>query len=84
MNRQGLSYKLAVNQFADLTFDEMRSMRGRRNSDTEIKKPSKEQLLFDKRQNINVSLPKRWDWRTRGAVTPVKVFLIFTLKISKV
>ena len=64
---------MAVNQFADLTFDEMRSMRGRRNSDSEIKKPSKEQLLFDKRQKSNASVPKHWDWRTKGAVTPVKV-----------
>ena len=59
------SFRLAVNQFADMTTEEFKQrMNGLR---PEMKRQSS--VVFDK---VNNSLPATVDWRTVGVVTPVK------------
>lgn len=60
-----VSFRLGVNQFADLTTDEFaQKMNGLR---PELKRPSKS--IFNAEAN---ALPATVDWRTKGVVTPVK------------
>ncbi|XP_032900738.1 digestive cysteine proteinase 2-like isoform X1 [Amblyraja radiata] len=67
MNRQNLTFKLAINHFADRTGDEMTVIRGRLKRTT----PNTGQP-FPALQYQYVQLPPSIDWRLYGAVTPVK------------
>jgi C1A family cysteine protease len=66
-NAQGKSWTLAVNEFADLTFDEFRAQKLGY-------KPVTVQGI--PRETVNlaglVTVPASIDWRTKNAVTPVK------------
>ncbi|CAI8034430.1 Counting factor associated protein D [Geodia barretti] len=64
MNRQNLTYKLAVNHMADYSEVDFRTLRG-------VIKTS-DSLRQDVVQKSKKSLPLQWDWRLQGAVTPVK------------
>ncbi|XP_010906194.2 senescence-specific cysteine protease SAG39 [Elaeis guineensis] len=67
-NAGNSKYKLGVNQFADLTNEEFKAMRnGLKPSGV---KTSKATSVF---RYANVTaVPTRMDWRTKGAVTPIK------------
>ena len=59
------SYRLAINQFADITTEEFaQKMNGFR---SELKKASQNVFV-----DIVSDLPPTVDWRTKGVVTPVK------------
>ncbi|WP_411022872.1 C1 family peptidase [Salmonella sp. s51228] len=68
MNSRGLSYKLGMNEYTDLTLKEFTTRNGYiMPSDFEEIKPE------NKVQNdTNEKLAATVDWRTKGAVTPVK------------
>ena len=67
-NRQGLSYKLAVNHFADRSEEELKLLRGKRSVIQ-----NKKGFYVEKPKAVKKNLPISWDWRKQGAVTPVKV-----------
>ena len=60
-NRAALSYRLAVNQLADLNDAEMRMMRGRKHSTG-----YNGGLPFDKSAHTLRDLPDQIDWRLYG------------------
>jgi len=69
VNSKNLSYKLGVNQFADLTAEEFEAQH------TGLKKPAKlwGDLPYLGRDNYSgKALADSVDWTTKGAVTPVK------------
>jgi len=66
-NRAALSYRLAANHLADRSTDEIRSLRGYRYNHGE-----RGSLPFPKSELRAGELPESYDWRLRGAVTPVK------------
>jgi len=68
-NRQGLTYKLAMNHLADQSDKELRTLRGRIH-DPKVKFNGGEEFKYNK-QELN-SIPDTLDWRLYGAVTPVK------------
>lgn len=71
MNRQGLSYSLAINHLADKSDEEIKVLRGKQKS----KKATKNNgLPFDmsKYTEKQKTFPESFDWRIFGAVTPVK------------
>ncbi|CAI9087296.1 OLC1v1021333C1 [Oldenlandia corymbosa var. corymbosa] len=63
------TYKLAVNQFADLTADEFRAIRNGYKEPNPLS-TSNEATSF-KYTNVS-AIPPSIDWRTKGAVTPIK------------
>ncbi|RDX80579.1 Senescence-specific cysteine protease SAG39, partial [Mucuna pruriens] len=65
-NATNKSYKLGVNQFADLTHEEFGAMNKIMGDTSKISKPSS----FKYEQVTQV--PATVDWRQRGAVTPIK------------
>lgn len=70
-NAKGHRYTLRVNDFADMTADEFQTTHGG------LLVPSLEQrwnglTYLGRHQRRNVSLPTDVDWRSKGAVTPVK------------
>ncbi|GAB6020865.1 hypothetical protein CHUAL_003515 [Chamberlinius hualienensis] len=66
-NRKGLTYQLKVNHLTDRTNDERRYLRGKLYTPGyNGGKP------FNKDLYTNVTAPDSFDWRLRGAVTPVK------------
>ena len=71
VNRQGLSYTLAMNHLGDRTSAEMRKLTGRL---PELRKKAIKHIqpLAALAQQSVKPLPKSWDWRKLGAVTPVK------------
>jgi hypothetical protein len=64
VNRRNLSYKLAVNHMADYSDKEFRMLRG------VIK--TKDSPRHNVYVPSNKDVPSSWNWRLRGAVTPVK------------
>ncbi|XP_065828496.1 digestive cysteine proteinase 1-like [Oscarella lobularis] len=66
MNRQYLTYSLAINHLADLSDSEQKMMRGRRHTG-----PNNGQA-FEMTEAMIADLPPSMDWRLYGAVTPVK------------
>jgi len=67
-NRRGLTYRLAINHLADRSDDELKVLRGRLRS-----QGSNGALPFPKYEKKDIEgLPKFFDWRLYGAVTPVK------------
>ncbi|XP_062521536.1 digestive cysteine proteinase 1-like [Corticium candelabrum] len=65
-NRQGRSFKVAVNHLADTNQDERRRMRGYRYTGPNNGLP------FTLTEEMVQALPASLDWRLIGAVTPVK------------
>ncbi|KAH7577051.1 hypothetical protein JRO89_XS01G0197700 [Xanthoceras sorbifolium] len=61
------SYKLGVNEFADLTNEEFKASRNRFKGHM----GSQSELISYKYENVT-AVPPTMDWRMRGAVTPVK------------
>lgn len=70
VNRQGLSYSLAVNHMADKTDEEMRVIRGKLKTKPNAKPNNGK--AFDMSKYKRKDLPDSFDWRIYGAVTPVK------------
>ncbi|EOA14505.1 hypothetical protein CARUB_v10027725mg [Capsella rubella] len=69
----GRTYKLAVNQFADLTNDEFRSMHTGYKGVSSLSSQSQTKTTLFRYQNVSSgALPTSIDWRTKGAVTPIK------------
>jgi len=68
-NRQGLSYKLAVNHLADRNPEEMIKLRGKIH-DPNLKYNGGQEFKY--RASEVDGLPESLDWRLYGAVTPVK------------
>jgi C1A family cysteine protease len=67
-NRQGLSYKLALNHLADLSRDELRA----RNNKLRPKASGNGAMAVHERALATEDLPPSFDWRVLGAVSPVK------------
>jgi hypothetical protein len=59
MNRQNLTYKLAVNHMADYSEVDFRALRG-------VLKTKSDSLRQDVLQKSRKSLPLQWDWRLQG------------------
>ncbi|CAL9241706.1 unnamed protein product [Arabidopsis halleri] len=69
----GRTFKLAVNQFADLTNDEFRSMYTGFKGVSALSSQRQTKTTSFRYQNVSSSaLPISVDWRTKGAVTPIK------------
>jgi len=68
-NREGLSYKLAMNHMSDLSGGEMRTLRGKIH-DPNLKYNGGQEFKYSSSQVS--SAPETLDWRLYGAVTPVK------------
>jgi C1A family cysteine protease len=66
-NRQGLTYKLAVNHLADRSDDEIRVLRGK-----QYTRGYNGGSPFPYKSTDYTKLPGSLDWRLYGAVTPVK------------
>ena len=78
MNRKGLSYELAVNHFADHTFDEIRSSR------REIRSTDYYNGQLSEENHSHKNLPVSWDWREKEVLTMVKVRVLnFVIKFNK-
>eukprot|EP00253_Pinus_taeda_P006590 PITA_06590 len=73
VNKKNLTYRLGLNQFADLTAEEFRAMYLKPMNMQEVEKLKRRGLknVSFTSQNLN-SLPRSFDWRSRGAVTSVK------------
>ncbi|CAN8267365.1 unnamed protein product [Cochlearia groenlandica] len=70
---EGRTFKLAVNQFADLTNDEFRSMYTGYKGNLVLSKQSGIKTTPFRYQNVSAgALPVSVDWRKKGAVTPIK------------
>ncbi|XP_047094510.1 senescence-specific cysteine protease SAG39-like [Lolium rigidum] len=68
-NTQNRKFSLGINQFADLTNDEFRATKTNKGF---IPNKVKASMGF-RYENINLdALPAIMDWRTKGAVTPIK------------
>jgi C1A family cysteine protease len=65
-NRQGRSFRVAVNHLADTTQDERKRMRGYRYTGPNNGLP------FEMTNKMVQDMPDSLDWRLMGAVTPVK------------
>ena len=63
-NKMNSSFKLAMNHFSDLTTEEWRSMY--------LSKLAVPAVQTSTYKTSGVAAPDSWDWRTKGAVTPVK------------
>ena len=68
-NAKNLKFYLGVNQFADLTNEEFKARKANKGY-----KPSMERMSTGFRdENVSFdALPATVDWRTEGAVTPIK------------
>ncbi|KAJ4901501.1 Senescence-specific cysteine protease SAG12 [Raphanus sativus] len=68
--QSGLTFKLAVNQFADLTNEEFRSMYTGYKGNSVLSSRTGTSFRY---QNVSCDdLPTSIDWRKKGAVTPIK------------
>lgn len=65
-NHNSTSYKLQINEFADLTFEQFRE----RHFGIGYRLPVADRVSID--DTLEVDIPASVDWRTKGAVTPVK------------
>jgi len=68
-NAQGHKFKLGANQFADLTNDEFRARNGFKSS--KLASSTVKRAKSFRYENFT-AVPTSMDWRTKGAVTPVK------------
>lgn len=66
-NRESIHFRLAVNHLADMSDNELKILNGKLYSGDE-----NNGLPFDKTKYNLTDIPKQWDWRLVGAVTPVK------------
>lgn len=71
MNRKRLTYRLAVNHFADHSPSELRRLRGRLSGSNNKKHIKSNAKKFISAVNVK-DLPTQINWRLRGGVTPVK------------
>lgn len=74
-NRELKQYKLKVNRFADNNVRDLGYLRGRRHStgyNGGLDYAEHHQLLKGSNGETKAAVPSSWDWRLRGAVTPVK------------
>lgn len=69
MNRQKLTYSLAVNHLADKTEEELRALRGYRSSSNQYNGGNEFPYDVDA---LKADLPDQFDWRIYGAVSQVK------------
>jgi cathepsin L len=67
-NKKGLNYTVGVNKFADLTLDEFRDNYGKLSVSSRL---MGNKHFLGSHLHIGVN-PDNVDWRTKGAVTPVK------------
>jgi len=67
--RPGISYKLGVNQFSDLSWEEFSALRLMSGQNCSATHTNKKQLH---QTRLPVDLPRSVDWRKQGAVSPVK------------
>ncbi|KAJ6229087.1 hypothetical protein M0813_08004 [Anaeramoeba flamelloides] len=63
-SKQGVTYKRGINHLSDLSSDEYLAMLGHRSHSTQQTEPKKISKILN--------LPTSYDWRARGAVTPIK------------
>lgn len=70
-NAEGHSWTMGVNKFADWSDDEWKAYvsKGKKNKSNKLRNKSRPSTPY---VPSGVSVPASWDWRTVGAVTPVK------------
>jgi len=69
LNKNSTSAKFGITKFADLTREEFKQKYLMKNKISTPRKVDPSQLLTPK---VNIELPTTFDWRDKGAVTPVK------------
>ncbi|XP_043278575.1 digestive cysteine proteinase 1 isoform X2 [Venturia canescens] len=70
-NRANLGYELEINHLADRSELELKALRGKLRSKVGQNNGG-QPFPYSAENLLKANLPESWDWRLRGAVTPVK------------
>jgi len=70
--REGVSYKLGMNQFGDLTGDEWKQLLGIRRIQDRDQRRQTDGIKITPFQAPTATPPATWDWRTKNAVNPIQ------------
>lgn len=85
-NREGGTFEVAVNFLGDRLDAELDVLLGTTFSDADESKIGDESTSSSAQEtsNLEQKLPREFDWRPRGAVTPVRCKCCFSLPIRRV